>query len=101
MDKVFRTKASHTDGVTGQRPAAPPAHPWREALPVMASGNCTLREPVSSDAPALLMALGPHDLRDCAPLAATPTIAGVEALIASAHAHRAAGTAACWAIVPE
>jgi RimJ/RimL family protein N-acetyltransferase len=70
-------------------------------LPVLTADSCTLREPVPSDAAALLMALGPYDLRDCAPLVATPTIAGVEALIASAHAHRAAGTAACWAIVPS
>lgn len=84
---------------------APPSgptleRPWREALPVLPGAYCTLRELTQADAPALLMALGPDDFRQCPPLTAQSTISGVEGLIAEAHRHRDAGTAACWAIVP-
>ena len=86
-------------------PGNPPSSPadsqaWRAALPELTAGRIRLREPVAEDAAALLMALGPHDLRECAPLTATPSIAGMEALVADAHAHRRAGTALCWAVVP-
>lgn len=102
MDKIFRNAAlRRPEAGVAPQPATSPSRSWREALPVLAGATCTLREPAVADAAALLMALGPHDLRDLAPLSATPTITGVEALIATVHEHREAGTAACWAIVPR
>jgi RimJ/RimL family protein N-acetyltransferase len=99
VEKLFRNVPRPAAAPSAATPGAPARH-WRDALPVLQGVHCTLREPVAADAPALLMALGPHDLRDFAPLPATPTIGGVEALVAAAHEHRASGTAACWAIVP-
>jgi RimJ/RimL family protein N-acetyltransferase len=102
VDKIFRNPQNRRPAVAQTAPSASAlARSWREALPVLTGATYTLREPAVADAAALLMALGSHELRDLAPLAATPTIAGVEALIASAHEHREAGTAACWAIVPR
>jgi RimJ/RimL family protein N-acetyltransferase len=68
---------------------------------VLTGALCTLREPTAVDAPSLLMALGPHDLRDSTPCPPPPTIAGLEALIADLQDRRLAGSAACWAIVPR
>lgn len=99
MEKLFRNVPNPALAPSVATASAPTRH-WRDELPVLRGVHCTLREPVAADAPALLMALGPHDLRDFAPLPATPTIGGVEALVAAAHEHRASGTAACWAIVP-
>ncbi len=99
--EALRNNPSRRPGSDG--PSAAPADPraWRQALPVLTGFGFTLREPAPADAPSLLMALGPHDLRECGPLPATPTIAGMEALVAAAQAHREAGTALCWAVVPD
>lgn len=98
MEKVFRNVPKRMAAPSAS--AGAPTRHWIDVLPVLRGVHCTLREPSPADAPALLMALGPHDLRDFAPLPATPTISGVEALVAAAREHRASGTAACWAIVP-
>jgi RimJ/RimL family protein N-acetyltransferase len=100
VEKIFRNVPKPVASATSAVPAAASLRRWLDALPALQGVHCTLREPVAADAPALLMALGPHDLRDFAPLPATPTIAGVEALVAAAQEHRAFGSAACWAIVP-
>ena len=94
---------AHRNSSRRARPGEPPtadAQGWREALPELAASRVCLREPVTADAAALLMALGAHDLRECAPLTAAPSIAGMEALVADAQAYRQAGTALCWAVVP-
>jgi RimJ/RimL family protein N-acetyltransferase len=100
VEKIFPGSPKRAPSASPSIPATPPGRSWRDALPQLRGIECTLREPVTADAAALLMALGPHDLRDFAPLPATPTISGVEALIAAVQEHRAAGTAACWAVVP-
>ena len=100
MEKIFRGSQKPVPSASPSMPATQSSRSWRDVLPVLRGIECTLREPVTADAAALLMALGPHDLRDFAPLPATPTISGVEALIAAVQEHRAAGTAACWAVVP-
>lgn len=101
MEKIFRSAPPRPPAATSPRPAAQLSRPWREALPVLTGARCTLREPTAVDAPSLLMALGPLDLRDYTPFPGTPTIAGLEALIGDLQARRLAGTAACWAIVPR
>jgi RimJ/RimL family protein N-acetyltransferase len=101
VDKIFRHVSKRGVDAGAAVSSAPAGRQWREILPVLKGAHCTLREPTIADAPALLMALGPHDLRDFAPLPATPTIGGVEALIVAAHEHRAHGSAAYWAIVPN
>jgi RimJ/RimL family protein N-acetyltransferase len=100
VEKIFRGSPKRVPAGSPSMPASQSGRSWRDVLPALRGIECTLREPVTADAAALLMALGPHDLRDFAPLPATPTISGVEALIAAVQEHRAAGTAACWAIVP-
>jgi len=101
VEKIFRNTQPRPPAATSPRPAAQLSRPWREALPVLTGALCTLREPTAVDAPSLLMALGPHDLRDYTPFPPTPTIAGLEALIADLQDKRVAGSAACWAIVPR
>lgn len=100
MEKIFRNVASRPAGAGPLLSDDAAGHPWREALPAFAGGTCSLREPTPADAAALLMALGPQDLRECAPLAVPPTIAGMETLVECVREHRRAGTAAAWAIVP-
>lgn len=101
VEKIFRNTAGRSRTALTAPSTTPLARPWREALPALTGAACTLREPAVADAPSLLMALGPYDLRECVPFAATPTIDGMERLIAGAHEHRQAGAAACWAIVPR
>jgi RimJ/RimL family protein N-acetyltransferase len=101
VEKIFRASQKRVPSASPSVPPSQASRSWCDVLPVLRGAECTLREPVTSDAAALLMALGPHDLRDFAPLPATPTISGVEALVAAVHEHRAAGTAACWAVVPN
>lgn len=97
---------------TTQRAAATPATPhgaaavgvvrtnWREALPTLTSGSITLREPVPSDAVALLTALPDDALAQIVPEPPPASVAGIESLIERLQAARRAGSMACWAIVP-
>lgn len=101
VEKIFRNASQRSPAATSPRPAAALPRPWREVLPVLTGATCTLREPTAVDAPSLLMALGAQDLRECAPFAPTPTIAGVEAFVGALQEQRLAGTAAAWAVVPR
>lgn len=73
---------------------------WRRALPVLPGKTVMLRELEVSDASALLAMLTPHEVsRFISP--PPTTIEGFERFIAWAHAERAAGRYACFAVVPH
>src|SRR5688572_15685144 len=72
---------------------------WRQALPVMAGSNFTLRELRKEDAPSLLAMLSTEEVsRFISP--PPTTVEGFERFIAWTHRERSAGSYACFAIVP-
>ena len=72
---------------------------WRQALPVMAGSNFTLRELRKEDAPSLLAMLTTEEVsRFISP--PPTTVEGFERFIAWTHRERMAGSYACFAIVP-
>ena len=72
---------------------------WKQALPVMAGSNFTLRELRKEDAPSLLAMLSTEEVsRFISP--PPTTVEGFERFIAWTHRERNAGTYACFAIVP-
>ena len=72
---------------------------WRQALPVMAGSNFTLRELRKEDAPSLLVMLSAEEVsRFISP--PPTTVEGFERFIAWAQRERMAGSYACFAIVP-
>src|SRR5687768_713904 len=72
---------------------------WRQALPVMAGSNFTLRELRKEDAPSLLAMLTTEEVsRFISP--PPTTVEGFERFIAWTHRERAAGNYAYFAIVP-
>src|SRR5687767_6114005 len=72
---------------------------WRQALPVMAGSNFTLRELRKEDAPSLLAMLTAEEVsRFISP--PPTTVEGFERFIAWTHRERMAGNYACFAIVP-
>ena len=72
---------------------------WRQALPVMAGSNFTLRELRKEDAPSLLAMLTTEEVsRFISP--PPTTVEGFERFIAWTHRERMAGSYACYAIVP-
>ena len=73
---------------------------WRQALPVLTGKKVTLRELRLSDAPALLAMLATEEVaRFISP--PPTTVDGFERFIAWTHRERAAGTYACFAVVPH
>ncbi|MBI2222599.1 MAG: GNAT family N-acetyltransferase [Acidobacteria bacterium] len=73
---------------------------WRHALPVLAGEKVTLRELRLSDAPSLLAMLSTEEVaRFISP--PPTTVEGFERFIAWTHRERAAGTYACFAVVPH
>jgi RimJ/RimL family protein N-acetyltransferase len=73
---------------------------WRQSLPVLTSGNVTLRELELSDAPSLLAMLTTEEVtRFISP--PPTTIEGFERFIAFAQQQRAAGQCICFAVVPK
>ena len=72
---------------------------WRQALPVMAGSNFTLRELRKEDAASLLAMLTTEEVsRFISP--PPTTVEGFERFIAWTHRERMAGSYACYAIVP-
>ena len=72
---------------------------WRKGLPVLTSGDVTLRELQLSDAPSLLAMLTTEEVaRFISP--PPTTIEGFERFIVWANAERQAGRYACFAVVP-
>jgi ribosomal-protein-alanine N-acetyltransferase len=73
---------------------------WKAGLPVMAASTFTLRELRAEDAPSLLALLTTEEVaRFISP--PPTTVEGFERFIAWTHRERAAGTYACFAIVPD
>lgn len=86
--------------ILDDRSTAADAADWREGLPVMSGRTLLLRELRPSDAPSLFaMLASPEASR----YISTPpsSIEGVERFIAWTAQERAAGTHACFAIVPH
>jgi N-acetyltransferase len=99
---------AHTTRQTAATPTTPPGAAadvarsnWREALPALRSGTLTLREPVASDAMALLTALPEDALAQIVAEPPPASVAGFESLIERLQAGRRTGAMACWAIVPD
>ena len=101
MAKIFSNNPAAGDAPpTAAVPPFAPGTNWRESLPTLSSTSITLREPVASDALALLTSLSPDALAEAVPDAPPSSRAGFESLIASMAARRAQGQEACWALVP-
>lgn len=72
---------------------------WRDRLPVLSDGRVTLRELQSSDALPLFAMLTTEEVtRFISP--PPPDVHGFERFVQWAHAERAAGRFACFAIIP-
>lgn len=82
------------------RPATPATN-WREALPTLVRPSLTLREPVLSDALALLTALPDGAMGMVVADPPPATVTGFERFIAQLQASRRSGQLACWVIVPS
>ena len=73
---------------------------WQRGLPVLTSGNVTLRELRLSDAASLLVMLNTEEVaRFISP--PPTTVSGFEKFIFWAHMERQAGRYACFAVVPK
>jgi [ribosomal protein S5]-alanine N-acetyltransferase len=73
---------------------------WKDGLPVLTSGEVTLRELQLSDAPSLLAMLTTEEVaRFISP--PPTTVEGFERFIMWANAERQAGRYACFAVVPR
>jgi [ribosomal protein S5]-alanine N-acetyltransferase len=73
---------------------------WKQALPMLAGSNFTLRELRKEDAPSLLAMLTTEEVsRFISP--PPTTVEGFERFIAWTHRERSAGAYACFAIVPH
>ena len=72
---------------------------WRDALPVLAGSNFTLRELRREDAPSLVTMLTTEEVsRFISP--PPTTVEGFEKFIEWAHRERSAGSYVCFAVVP-
>src|SRR5918992_854026 len=73
---------------------------WKQALPVMAGSNFTLRELRKEDAASLFAMLSTEEVsRFISP--PPTTVEGFERFIAWTHRERAAGNYVCFAVVPH
>ena len=101
MEKMpFQTELQKaTTMVTPTATITTTATNWRQALPVMAGSNFTLRELRKEDAPSLLAMLTSEEVsRFISP--PPTTVEGFERFIAWTHRERMAGSYACYGIVP-
>jgi N-acetyltransferase len=100
MAKVFTTASlAAVPRTSVALRAVPREADWRAGLPTLASHDVTLREPVASDALALLTALSEGALHEIMPDPPPATVLGLGVLIERLQADRRAGTMRCWAIV--
>jgi ribosomal-protein-alanine N-acetyltransferase len=101
MEKV-RVPSDSSPGSAIAEPSAsvPQVRPhWRAGLPVVVTERLTLREVQPGDAPSLLSHLA---VEEVARFISPPptTVEGFERFIGGSHRDRAAGLAACFAVVP-
>ena len=99
MEKMPFNEAMATTGPITMPPSIVSSN-WRKGLPVLTSGDVTLRELQLSDAPSLLAMLTTEEVaRFISP--PPTTIDGFERFIVWANAERQAGRYACFAVVPK
>ena len=88
------------DAFTGHTSELASSVDWRESLPMLRGLGVTLRELCAADAPALFAALTTAEVsRFISPPPAS--VRGFEHFISRTHRERAAGTYACFAVVPD
>lgn len=74
---------------------------WRHGLPTLTGSMVTLREAMTTDAPALHAALTTGDVSGFVSPPPPPTVDRFERFIEAAQRRRAAGEYACFAVVPR
>jgi ribosomal-protein-alanine N-acetyltransferase len=100
MEKMPFNEAAMAATATLTMPASIVSSDWKKGLPVLTSGEVTLRELQLSDAPSLLAMLTTEEVaRFISP--PPTTVEGFERFIVWANAERQAGHYACFAVVPK
>jgi RimJ/RimL family protein N-acetyltransferase len=101
MEKLpFQPELHRATTMNAPATATATATNWKQALPVMAGSNFTLRELRKEDAPSLFAMLTTEEVaRFISP--PPTTVEGFERFIAWTHRERSAGSYACFAIVPK
>src|SRR5688500_10803492 len=99
MEKMPFNEATMATTAHMPMPSSIVSSDWKKGLPVLTSGDVTLRELQLSDAPALLAMLTTEEVaRFISP--PPTTVDGFERFIVWANAERQAGRYACSAVVP-
>jgi RimJ/RimL family protein N-acetyltransferase len=99
MEKMPFNEATMSATMTMTMPSSIVSSDWKKGLPVLTSGEVTLRELQLSDAPSLLAMLTTEEVaRFISP--PPTTVEGFERFIVWANAERQAGRYACFAVVP-
>jgi RimJ/RimL family protein N-acetyltransferase len=100
MEKMPFNEATMAATATLTMPSSIVSSDWKKGLPVLTSGDVTLRELQLSDAPSLLAMLTTEEVaRFISP--PPTTVEGFERFIVWANAERQAGRYACFAVVPK
>jgi RimJ/RimL family protein N-acetyltransferase len=100
MEKMPFNEATMAVTLPMTMPASVVSSDWKKGLPVLTSGDVTLRELQLSDAPSLLAMLTTEEVaRFISP--PPTTVEGFERFIVWANAERQAGRYACFAVVPR
>lgn len=100
MEKMPFNEATMAVTADMAMPASIVSSDWKKGLPVLTSGQVTMRELRLSDAASLLAMLTTEEVaRFISP--PPTTIQGFERFIIWANAERQAGRYACFAVVPE
>lgn len=100
MEKMPFNEAMVATSANVTMPSSIISSDWRKGLPVLTSGDVTLRELQLSDAPSLLAMLTTEEVaRFISP--PPTTVEGFERFIVWANAERQAGRYACFAVVPH
>jgi [ribosomal protein S5]-alanine N-acetyltransferase len=100
MEKMPFNEATMATTAVMTMPPSVVSSDWKKGLPVLTSGEVTLREMQLSDAPSLLAMLTTEEVaRFISP--PPTTVEGFERFIIWANAERQAGRYACFAVVPK
>jgi RimJ/RimL family protein N-acetyltransferase len=100
MEKMPFNEAVMAATATMTMPTSVVSSDWRKGLPMLSSGEVTLRELRLTDAPSLLAMLTTEEVaRFISP--PPTTVEGFERFIIWANAERQAGRYACFAVVPN
>jgi ribosomal-protein-alanine N-acetyltransferase len=100
MEKMPFNEATMAATATMTMPESIVSSDWKKGLPMLTSGEVTLRELQLSDAPSLFAMLTTEEVaRFISP--PPTTVHGFERFIIWANAERQAGRYACFAVVPK